>query len=345
MLEKSQSWQENIVAENITLREAASTLNEVLHKIVLVVSSDSKLVGTLTDGDLRRGLLSGANLEDTVQRWMNRSYIAATDSASAVELISQMKSKDIHEIPILDDEGIVRGLIAEHQVAPTFDGTFVIMAGGRGVRLMPLTESTPKPMLQVSGRPILEHILTSAIGQGFREFVISINYLGDVIENYFGDGSKWGVAITYLKEATPLGTAGALSLLGKDTRGPIIVANGDLITELDYRLMLQHHFDTEAEMSMAVRRFEHKNPYGVVRTSGQLVVSIEEKPTSVSLVNTGVYVLGTGVLELLERGQLFNMTDLIQKVLANSSTVAAFPIHESWMDIGTQHDLRDANNA
>ena len=345
MLEKSQSWQDNLVRETVSLREAASTLNQVLHKIVLVVSSDSKLVGTLTDGDLRRGLLAGANLEDEVQKWMNKSFISAVDSATTLELVSQMKSKDIHEIPIIDSTGKVQGLVTDHQSEEAFDGTFVIMAGGRGIRLMPLTESTPKPMLRVGGRPILENILTSAIAQGFREFVISINYLGDVIEDYFGDGSKWGAKISYLKEESPLGTAGALSLLGNDIKGPIIVANGDLVTDLDYRAMLRHHAETNAAVSMAVRRFEYKNPYGVVQTSDQFVVSIEEKPTIVSQVNTGVYVVEQSVLESLNKGKFYNMTDLIQRVLSDSAKVAAFPIHESWMDIGTPSDLREANDS
>jgi dTDP-glucose pyrophosphorylase len=343
VLEKSQSWRGNLVQESDSLRAAASTLNVVLHKIVLVVASDEKLMGTLTDGDLRRALLAGASLDGPLSEWMNKDFIFASDSASTLELVSQMKSRDIHEIPILDQLGRVQGLVADHQSDAAFDGTFVIMAGGRGIRLMPLTESTPKPMLRVGGRPILENILTSAIAQGFRDFVISINYLGDVIEDYFGDGGKWGAKISYLKEQAPLGTAGALSLLAEGTKGPIIVANGDLITDLDYRAMLQHHNDTQAQISLAVRRFEYKNPYGVVQTSGQFVASIEEKPTIVSQVNTGVYVVDSQALGYLDKGKFINMTDLVQKVLDAKSKVAAFPIHEAWMDIGTPHDLREAN--
>ena len=343
MLAKIHLWRENLVQDSDSLRKAASTLNVVRHKIVLVVSSEAKLTGTLTDGDLRRALLAGASLDGPLSEWMNKDFIFARDSASTLELVSQMKSKDIHEIPILDQLGRVQGLVADHQSDAAFDGTFVIMAGGRGIRLMPLTESTPKPMLRVGGRPILENILTSAIAQGFRDFVVSINYLGDVIEDYFGDGGKWGAKITYLKEQAPLGTAGALSLLPKGTKGPIVVANGDLITDLDYRAMLQHHNDTQAQISMAVRRFEYKNPYGVVQTSGQFVASIEEKPTIVSQVNTGVYVVDSQALGYLDKGKFVNMTDLVQKVLDAESKVAAFPIHEAWMDIGTPNDLREAN--
>ena len=343
MLEKSQSWRDNLVQESDSLRAAASTLNVASDKIVLVISPEEKLKGTLTDGDLRRALLAGASLDSQLSEWINKDFIFASDSASSLELVSLMKSKDIHEIPILDQMGRVQGLVTDHQSEAAFDGTFVIMAGGRGIRLMPLTESTPKPMLRVGGRPILENILTSAIAQGFRDFVIAINYLGDVIEDYFGDGAKWGAKISYLTEEFPLGTAGALSLLPEGIKGPIIVANGDLITDLDYRAMLQHHSDTKAQISMAVRRFEYKNPYGVVQTSGQFVASIEEKPTIVSQVNTGVYVVSSQALGYLDKGKFFNMTDLVQKALDAQSTVAAFPIHEAWMDIGTPHDLREAN--
>jgi len=256
-----------------------------------------------------------------------------------------MKSKDIHEIPILDHLGRVQGLLTEQHIDDLFDGTCLIMGGGRGTRLMPFTETTPKPMLQVGGRPILERILTSAVTQGFQNFVIAINYLGDVIESYCGDGSQWGASIKYIREEAPLGTAGALSLLGSETVGPIIVANGDLITDINYRAMLQYHRDSEARISIAVRRFEYKNPYGVIETSGQYVRSIEEKPTIVSQVNTGVYVLDLDTLQLINHGQFVNMTDLVETALGQGSKVAAFPVHEAWMDIGTPRDLTKANEA
>lgn len=346
MLQKIHKWDGNQINERDSVRTAASTLNRVEHKIVLVVSSEQILVGTMTDGDLRRAMLEGANLDDKVSKWVNKDYVSATDSASNLELISKMKSRDIHEIPILDLAGRVQGLVTDRQSETTFDGTFVIMAGGRGTRLMPFTESTPKPMLTVGGRPIIENILTSAIGQGFREFVISINYLGDSIEGYFGDGSKWGASISYLKEESPLGTAGALSLLEETTKGPIIVVNGDLVTDIDYRALISNHQRVEAEISMAVRRHEYTNPYGVVVTSGQLVVAIEEKPTSVSQVNTGVYVVeARAISAYVPKSQFFNMTDVVDKALEAGSKVAAFLLYEAWMDIGTPHDLREANKS
>ena len=337
------NWKKNIVGESDSLRAAATVLNASPYKLVLVCSSEGQLTGTLTDGDLRRGLLRGLSLEDSVTQAMNRSFVAGNQGEPKAELHSLMRKKQIHELPILDKSGNVVDLVTDRPELTPFDGTFVIMAGGRGSRLMPLTDSTPKPMLLVGAKPILEHILTSAISQGFENFVISVNYLGKQIENYFGDGSAWGVSITYLREEEPLGTAGALSLLPRGAPGPIVVSNGDLVTNLDYRAMIQNHEQSGATISMAIRRFELRNPYGVVATNGEFVEGIVEKPAYISQVNTGIYVLTSEVLTNLQPDTFLNMTDLVQRALDQNERVAAFAIHESWMDIGTPQDFQTAN--
>ena len=337
------NWKKNIVGESDSLRAAATVLNASPYKLVLVCSSEGQLTGTLTDGDLRRGLLRGLSLEDSVTQAMNRSFVAGNQGEPKAELHSLMRKKQIHELPILDKSGNVVDLVTDRPELTPFDGTFVIMAGGRGSRLMPLTDSTPKPMLLVGAKPILEHILTSAISQGFENFVISVNYLGKQIENYFGDGSAWGASITYLREEEPLGTAGALSLLPRGAPGPIVVSNGDLVTNLDYRAMIQNHEQSGATISMAIRRFELRNPYGVVATNGEFVEGIVEKPAYISQVNTGIYVLTSEVLTNLQPDTFLNMTDLVQRALDQNERVAAFAIHESWMDIGTPQDFQTAN--
>ena len=337
------NWQKNIVGESDSLRVAATVLNASPYKLVLVCSNEGQLTGTLTDGDLRRGLLGGLSLEDPVTKAMNRSFVAGHLGEPKSELRSRMRKRQIHELPILDKSGNVVDLVTDRPELTPFDGTFVIMAGGRGSRLMPLTDSTPKPMLLVGAKPILEHILTSAISQGFENFVISVNYLGIQIENYFGDGSAWGVSITYLREEEPLGTAGALSLLPRSAPGPIVVSNGDLVTNLDYRAMIQNHEQSGATISVAIRRFELRNPYGVVATNGEFVEGIVEKPAYVSQVNTGIYVLAPEVLTSLQPNSFLNMTDLVQNALDQNEKVAAFAIHESWMDIGTPQDFQAAN--
>ena len=337
------NWKGNVVGESDPLRAAATVLNASPYKLVLICSLEGRLTGTLTDGDLRRGLLGGLSLEDSVAKAMNRSFVSGQLGDSKPEFHSLMRKRQIHELPILDKSGAVVDLISDRPESTPFNGTFVIMAGGRGSRLMPLTNSTPKPMLLVGTKPILEHILSSAISQGFEKFVISVNYLGNQIENYFGDGSNWGISITYLREDEPLGTAGALSLLPKDVPGPIVVSNGDLVTNLDYRAMIQNHEDSEASISMAIRQFELRNPYGVVVTRGEFVEGIEEKPAYVSQVNTGIYVLSPEVLTILHPNSFLNMTDLVQRALDQKEKVAAFPIHESWMDIGTPQDFQAAN--
>ena len=336
-------WKKNIVDKSDSLRAAATALNASPYKLVLVCSSEGRLTGTLTDGDLRRGLLRGLSLEDSVTKAMNRSFVAGHLGESKPELHSLMRKRQIHELPILDKSGNLVDLVTDRPELTPFDGTFVIMAGGRGSRLMPLTDSIPKPMLLVGAKPILEHILTSAISQGFENFVISVNYLASQIENYFGDGSAWGVSINYLREEEPLGTAGALSLLPRSVPGPIVVSNGDLVTNLDYRAMIQNHAQSGAKISMAIRRFELRNPYGVVATNGEFVEGIVEKPAYVSQVNTGIYVLAPEVLTNLQPNSFLNMTDLVQNALDQNEKVAAFAIHESWMDIGTPQDFQAAN--
>ena len=337
------NWQKNVIGESDSLRLAATVLNASPYKLVLVCSREGRLTGTLTDGDLRRGLLGGLSLEDSVTQAMNCSFVAGHQGEPRAELHSLMRKRQIHELPILDKSGAVVDLVTDRPEVTPFDGTFVIMAGGRGSRLIPLTDDTPKPMLLVGAKPILEHILTSAISQGFENFVISVNYLGNQIENYFGDGSAWGVSINYLREQEPLGTAGALSLLPRDNPGPIVVSNGDLVTNLDYRAMIQNHEQSGATISMAIRRFELRNPYGVVAIKGEFVEGIVEKPSYVSQVNTGIYVLAPEVLKHVQPNIFLNMTDLVQKALDQNEKVAAFAIHESWLDIGTPQDFQAAN--
>lgn len=337
------SWRENVISDSDSLRAAASAMNSAPHKLILVSSKENKLVGTVSDGDLRRAMLRGVLLDDPVTQIMNTDFIAGHEGMSAAEQRAMMRLHEIDELPIVDSSGAVTNLISIRPVDNEFIGTFVIMAGGRGVRLMPLTETLPKPMLPVGSKPILEHILISAISQGFKDFFISVNYLSEIIEGYFGDGSKWGVSIKYLREETPLGTAGALSLLPQDTPTPIFVANGDLITNLDFSAMIANHIETQSVLSLAVRRYEMRNPFGVIATNGTYVSGIEEKPTYVSQVNTGIYVFGPEALETLKPGEFCNMTDVIQTLIDKGKSIAAFAVHESWMDIGTPGDYLSAN--
>jgi NDP-sugar pyrophosphorylase family protein len=288
-------------------------------------------------------MLEGMSLDDPVIEIMNTNFISGHEGMSAGEQRALMTGNEIDELPIVDNDGKVLNLISIRHPDFVFDGTFVIMAGGRGVRLMPLTQTTPKPMLMVGSKPILEHILISARSQGFKKFVITVNYLSEIIEAYFGDGSKWDVSIDYIREERPLGTAGALALLPDGTSSPIVVANGDLITNLDYRAMVANHKETEAVASIAVRRFELRNPYGVIGTNGGFVSSVEEKPTYVSQVNTGIYVLEKEALSTLGTNEFYNMTDLVQSLLDRGKSVAAFAVHESWVDIGTPSDFISAN--
>lgn len=337
------TWEKNLVHEGDSLYMAANVLNESNLKLALVVAKSGELKGTVSDGDLRRAVLRGQSLDDRVDTIMNRGFVAGRGDMSKSDLRLIMSRKQVSYLPVIDEVGHVVDLISQQPDSIIAKGTFVIMAGGRGTRLMPLTESTPKPMLRVNSKPILEHILVSAVRQGFQKIVISVNYLSEQIESYFGDGSNWGVTIEYLRESQALGTAGALSLLPCSTETPIVVVNGDIITSIDYRAMIENHNLTKAIISMAVRRFELRNPYGVVLLDGDYVQKIDEKPTYVSQVNTGVYVLSNDALSLLQPNTFHNMTDLVESAIDLGRLVAAFPVHESWMDIGTPNDFHAAN--
>ena len=343
----NQPWRETLVSEGSSLRKVIRTLDHSGLQIVLVASDDGELRGTVTDGDIRRALLRGAALDDVVDGIMVRKPMVVPPEMSREMVLHLMRANKIHQVPVVDSEGRLVGLHVWDDVAePTArDNFLVIMAGGLGTRLRPLTERTPKPMINVAGKPMLEHIVERARSDGFRKFVFSINYLGDHIENYFGDGSRWKVEISYVREHQPLGTAGALSLLDPEPRLPFIVTNGDVLTEIRYGELLDFHCVHKAMATMAVRQHEWQHPFGVVVTNGIDVVGLEEKPIYRTHINAGIYVLEPRVLEFLVPGGRCDMPELFEKVRSASNTTIAFPLHEPWLDIGRPQDLAMAEDS
>jgi len=315
-------------------------------QIVIIADKNKKLLGLITDGDIRRGLLRGHGIDSKATDIMISTPLVvdeATDREQAVQLMLQEK---IYHIPVVDGQGHLLDLylMDEELVSPQHNNTLIIMAGGFGKRLMPHTENCPKPMLKISGKPILEHILERAILQGFKNFVISVFYLPDVIKNYFKDGSYWGINIEYIQEAEPLGTAGALSLLSKDHRLPIIVTNGDLITNIGYKEILDYHLRHSSVATMAVRKHEIQNPYGVVKINGVDIIGFEEKPIHHSVVNAGIYVLNPEVLTLLTKGEFCDMPTLFERLKNKNKRTVVFPMHERWLDVGRPDDLELATD-
>ena len=258
------------------------------------------------------------------------------------ELVLQlMQANKIHQLPVVDREGVVVGLhLWESIVSPTaIDNPMVIMAGGRGTRLGSHTENCPKPMLEVGGKPMLQHIIERAVTDGFQNFIISLHYLGNMIEEYFGDGNKWGVSIEYLREELPLGTAGCLSIISNEPRVPFVVTNGDVLTDIRYSDILDFHVRHNAIATMAVRQYEMQNQFGVVKTKGVEIEGFEEKPIYRSHINAGIYVLNPLALNHLEAKQYCDMPVLFERIKQTAGRTIVYPMHEPWLDVGRPDDL------
>ena len=308
-----------------------------------MVSQDGSFAGTVSDGDIRRGLLRGIGLESRLSEIIQRSPIVATPEMSK-EIVKQlMLTNRIQQIPIVDSSNKLQGLHEwdDLESEPERENLFVVMAGGEGKRLLPHTLNTPKPMVLIQGKPMLEHILERAKANGFRNFVLIVHHLSQVIEDYFGDGSNWEIRIRYIKEEKPLGTAGGLAQLSGLGKDPIVVTNGDVLSGLNYSDILQFHTDNGASGTMAVRQHEIAHPFGVVTLDGLRIVSIEEKPVQRNYINAGVYVISSEAIHSLVEGAFMNMTDFFATLQARSELVCAYPIHESWIDVGRPEDLRE----
>jgi dTDP-glucose pyrophosphorylase/predicted transcriptional regulator len=328
-----------------TLADALVIIERGSAQIALVVDDRSRLIGTVTDGDIRRGLLRGESLESRVERVMKRSFRSLSPSASESEALALMRRELLRQVPVLDDEGrVVEVFVLEELLRPrTQPHTVVLMAGGEGKRLRPFTADRPKPMLAIGGRPMLEIILERCIESGFQKFVISVNYLKHHVMEYFGDGTRWNVEIRYLEENAPLGTVGALSLLPRIPEHPVLVINGDILTRVSFVDLIRFHEEHEASATVCVREHFTEIPYGVVQIDGSDVTVIQEKPTLAHYVNAGIYLLGPDVLQLLASGDYCDMPQLLERAIKNGQRVSAFPIHEYWVDIGHPEMLERAN--
>jgi dTDP-glucose pyrophosphorylase len=325
------------------VKDVAESLTLSGLRLCLVVDEHSKLLGIVSDGDIRRGLLSGKGLDDPVVDIMNRCFASAPDTLGLADLVSQARATDISHIPLVDAEGRVTGLFVDQIDGgiPRLPNLVVIMAGGLGMRLRPLTETIPKPMLSVAGKPMVQHTVEALRSEGFSHFVMSLNYLGEQIEQHFGDGADFGVNISYVTEKEPLGTAGALSLISQTLIDPVVVVNGDVLLLAKISAMLDYHQSHEAEITVGVKVLDTQIPFGVLEVDGSRVMGITEKPVYRDFVNAGVYVLEPRVVEGLTPGARIDMPDLVDTAIAREGVVA-FPLHETWIDMGRPEDLRRA---
>jgi NDP-sugar pyrophosphorylase family protein len=285
------------------------------------------------------------DLDAPVRTVMNEDPVTARPQEDRQSLIDRMQARRIHQIPIVEDGGRVVGIEVLDDLLEPEDrpNPVVLMAGGLGTRLRPLTEDCPKPLLEVGDQPILETILEGFISHGFHRFYLSVNYMSGMIEDYFGDGSDWGVGITYLHEEQRLGTAGSLSLLPERPNEPLIVINGDLLTKLNFAHLLDYHREQDAIATMCVREHETQVPYGVIATEDQRMTGIEEKPKERYFVNAGIYVLEPETLDLVPENEFFDMTELFESLIEREAEATVFPVREYWQDVGQKEDFRRAN--
>jgi dTDP-glucose pyrophosphorylase len=342
MKHRDMLWRKTLLPLKVTIKDVVNLLNKVALRIALITDESNVLIGTVSDGDIRRGLLKGLNLDSPIESIVKRNPIVVSPELSREKVLQIMASNNIQQVPVINERNEVIGLHRWNELnAPaTHANLFVIMAGGRGTRLHPKTLNSPKPLLPLDGKPIMEHIIDRAKSQGFNNFIIAIHYLGNMIQDYFGDGEKFGVKIQYLNESNPLGTAGALSLLDPKPKSTFIVTNGDVMTDINYAEILNFHQQNNAGATMAVKAYEWQNPFGVVQTQGLEIIGFEEKPITRSYVNAGVYALEPLALNFLKKSETCDMPTLLKRIKQESNILIAYPIHEPWLDIGRPEDLK-----
>lgn len=340
-------WRLAILPANATIGQTIRNLDQVAIKIVMVVNDRGELEGTISDGDIRRGLLKGLDLNSPIESIIHRNALVVPPEMGRGMVMQLMVANKIQQIPVVDESRHVVGLYLWDEITtpPVRPNLMVIMAGGMGTRLRPHTENCPKPLLPVAGKPMLERIIERAKLEGFSHFVLAIHYLGYMIEDYFGNGERLDVRIDYLREQSPLGTAGALGLLHPRPGAPFVVTNGDVITDIRYGELLDFHIRHEAAATMAVRVHEWQHPFGVVQTKGIEIVGFEEKPVARSHINAGVYALAPDALSVLCAGAPCDMPTLFERLQAKAKRTVAYPMHEPWLDVGRPDDLSRALDA
>jgi len=329
-----------------TLKEALQVIDKGAIQIALVMDKNEKLLGTVTDGDIRRGLLNNLSLDDSIETIIFKTPTVCSTEDTKEKILEIALAKKLHQIPIVDKDGKLIGIkeVDELLKPESKSNRVVLMVGGLGTRLRPLTEHTPKPMLKVGNKPILETIILNFKKYGFVNIVLCVSYKSEIIEEYFKDGSEFGVHIEYVHENKRMGTAGALSLVKERLEEPFFVMNGDLLTNINFENMMEYHLSNNSVATMGVREYDFQVPYGIVKTKGADIVSIEEKPTYQFFVSGGVYVLSPKVLKYIPEDEYYDMPTLFEKVIEENEKSISFPIHEYWLDIGRIEEFEKANS-
>lgn len=334
-----------IISATDTIKRALQVIDEGAMRIAIITNNEDKVIGTITDGDIRRGLLQSLSLDSSIENIYFRNPILGHENDSKDLLIQKAISKQIYQIPIVNKQGKLTDVIdlATLIKIRKRKNKVILMAGGLGTRLRPLTENIPKPLLNVGNKPILETIIRNFAKHGFENITISVNYKANMIEEYFKDGKEFGVNIDYIKEEKRLGTAGALSLMEDIPKEPFFVMNADLLTDTDFESLLHFHHNENSMATMCVREYDFQVPYGVIQTDGSKISSIIEKPIEKFFVNAGIYLLSPKVLEVIPKNEFYDMPTLFNALINNNKNVISFPLHEYWIDIGRIEEYEKAN--
>lgn len=333
-----------VLPSSATLLQVLETIDRGTFQIALSCDSEGKLVGLLTDGDVRRALIDGAKLMDPAEPFLRRDFMWVSPATERATVLDYMQARRIKQIPILDAERHLCGMhFLETLVRPLhLPNIAVILAGGKGTRLRPFTENIPKPMLKVAGRPILERLVLHLVGSGIDKIYLATNYLGHVIKEHFQDGSRFGCQISYLEETTPLGTAGPLSALEATSDEPILVMNGDLVVQFEPNQLLRHHRETNSRLTIGLKLYNHQVPFGCVQIADNRVTKLDEKPNVSMLINAGIYALDPELLQDIPKDTFFQMTDLINAQLEKNEPVGYLELTDEWVDIGQKENLAAA---
>lgn len=345
MLSKIENFSEYLISDSSKVKTAISKLNDLNVKILFVVK-DNILVGTITDGDIRRGLINNHSLDDGISSIMNKNPFYLTDLTTNKRIKEILVQNDLKILPKVNKYNHIEYLFTYYDpVLEKISNTMVIMAGGKGSRLLPLTKSIPKALVKVANHPMIEHIIRRGKKSGITNFIISINHLGDKIRNYLGTGSSLGVKISYIEEDSFLGTAGSLSLINKlEANFPILLTNCDVISDLNIKELINYHSQNLSSVTMVVKKHEIQNPFGIVKLNGDKIVGFEEKPIYRNFINTGIYILEKKIINLIKKNEMIDMPLLLERAISKGFEINAFNVHETWFDLGNYSDLENAHN-
>lgn len=341
------NWESVLVSPEAPLHDVMEALDKGGLQIAVVVNDTRQVIGTLTDGDIRRALLRQLPMDTPCGDVMGRAPETALETASKEEVLARMERRRLLQIPLVDGQGRIVGIQTLHDLLHTRrrSNAVFLMAGGFGKRLQPLTDHCPKPLLNVGDKPILEIIIENFVSAGFHRFFISTHYRPEMIRERIGDGSRWNIEVEYVHEDEPLGTGGALGLLPRDRiQEPMFMMNGDLLTNLDFNKLMDFHESHDGVATMCVREYEHRVPYGVIESDGLRVTSMVEKPAYRYFINAGIYVLSPQILNAVAPGQRIDMPTLLEQQMAADKPVNMFPVHEYWLDIGRMEDFQRAQD-